>query len=149
MGQHPDRYTAVVDVCVMLRRADGWVLFSKRANTGFSDGLLGIPGGRLEAGESLTVGAARELSEEVGVQVDPDSLKFVHVAHHYGEEWGARLGFFFEADAWEGEPVNREPELCAGLHWVDLADLPDKTIPYVANVLTEIRAGKTLSLHGW
>jgi hypothetical protein len=34
MGHHPDRYLSVVDVCVLLRRADGRVLL-ERANTGF------------------------------------------------------------------------------------------------------------------
>jgi 8-oxo-dGTP diphosphatase len=149
MGHHPDRYLSVVDVCVLLRRADGRVLLAERANTGFSDGQLGIPGGRLEAGESVAAGAARELAEETGVAVDPAGLELLHVAHHTGGAWGARLGFFFSASTWTGDPDNREPQLCAGLHWADPDDLPDKTIPYVAGVLTHIRAGKNFSMHGW
>jgi 8-oxo-dGTP pyrophosphatase MutT (NUDIX family) len=149
VSQHAVRFTSVVDVCVVLRRDDGMVLLAERANTGFSDGQLGVPGGRLEEGESLTAGAARELFEEVGVTVDPATLEFLHVAHHTGGNWGARLGFFFVATSWTGEPVNKEPELCAGLHWVDPADLPDKTIPYVATILGLIGDAQVFSEHGW
>jgi 8-oxo-dGTP pyrophosphatase MutT (NUDIX family) len=87
MGHHPDGYASIVDVCVLLQRADGWVLLAERANTGFSDGQLGVPGGRLEAGESVAAGAARELAEETGVVVDPVELELLHVAHHTGGVW--------------------------------------------------------------
>ncbi|HEY5357769.1 MAG TPA: NUDIX domain-containing protein [Streptosporangiaceae bacterium] len=149
MGHHPDRYASIVDVCVLLQRADRRMLLAERANTGFSDGQLGIPGGRLEAGESVAAGAARELAEEAGVVMDPAELELLYVAHHTGGAWGARLGFFFGTSSWSGEPDNREPQLCAGLHWADPADLPDKTVRYVAAVLADIRAGKTFSMHGW
>jgi 8-oxo-dGTP diphosphatase len=65
----------------------------------------------------VAAGAARELAEETGVAVDPAGLELLHVAHHTGGVWGARLGFFFGASAWTGDPDNREPQLFAGLHW--------------------------------
>jgi hypothetical protein len=36
----------------------------------------------------------------------------------------SRIGFFFTATRWHGEPVNQEPHKCAGLHWTDLARPP-------------------------
>jgi 8-oxo-dGTP diphosphatase len=44
------------------------VLLLKRANTGFLDGFWSVPAGRLDEGESASVGAKRELLEEVGLK---------------------------------------------------------------------------------
>jgi len=100
-------------------------------------------------GFSKTANPAMITKRTRGVVVDPADLELLHVAHHTGGAWGARLGFFFGTSTWSGDPDNREPQLCAGLHWADPGDLPDRTIPYIAGVLTDIRAGKTFSMHGW
>jgi ADP-ribose pyrophosphatase YjhB (NUDIX family) len=46
-----------------------------RRGAGYSAGNLALPGGYLEAGETWTEGAARELFEETGVRVDPATLR--------------------------------------------------------------------------
>ncbi|GAA1101823.1 hypothetical protein GCM10009605_42090 [Nocardiopsis composta] len=145
-----ERFASVVDVCVLLEDSEtSQVLLMERANTGFADGALGIPGGHLEAGESVLQGAAREAAEEVGVKIDPADLVCAHVAHHRNPEGKTRLGFFFTARRWAGEPVNMEPDLCAGLHWVDPDALPSTVIPYIADVIGLIRSGESFSVHGW
>ncbi|MFF8732356.1 NUDIX domain-containing protein [Streptomyces sp. NPDC015171] len=143
------RYRTIVDVHVLLRRADGRVLLMERAGTGYADGQLCPPSGHLEAGESVVAGAIRETAEEVGVELGAAELDFVHVVHHRNGDGEARVGFFFLADSWRGSPVNREPHKCAGLLWADPADPPAHTVPYTAAALAGIAERRPFSLHGW
>jgi 8-oxo-dGTP diphosphatase len=109
------RYRPVVDVYVLLRRPDGTILLLERSGTGYADGQLCPPSGHLEGGESVTRCAVREVAEETGVGIDPKDLVFTHVVHHRNPEGQGRIGIFFTATRWAGEPVNREPHKCAGL----------------------------------
>lgn len=63
---------------VVLWRA-GEILVMKRGAGGFAGGGWFIPGGHLEAGERPTEACARELLEETGISMDPDSLRLVDV----------------------------------------------------------------------
>jgi len=144
-----DRYRSIVDVYVLLRRADGMILLLERSGTGYADGQLCPPSGHLEAGESVAQCAVREVDEEVGVGVDPADLVFTHVVHHRNPEGQGRMGFFFAATRWAGEPVNREPHKCAGLQWADPARPPANTVPYTAAALAAIAAGAPFSIDGW
>jgi 8-oxo-dGTP diphosphatase len=65
----PDR--AVVDVAVgVLLQDDGAFLLTSRPQAKVYAGYWEFPGGKLEAGESVAQALARELSEELGLQVD-------------------------------------------------------------------------------
>ncbi len=103
-----DRYRTIVDVSVLLRRPDGTILLLERSGTGYADGQLCPPSGHLEAGESVVQGAIRETREETGVLIDPADLAFSHVVHHRSPEGQARIGFFFTAVRWQGEPAKLE-----------------------------------------
>jgi 8-oxo-dGTP diphosphatase len=94
-------------------------------------------------------GVIREAHEEAGVLTDPADLAFSHVVHHRNLEGQPRTGFFFTATRWQGEPVNREPHECAGLHWADHAPPPANTVPYTAAALTAMTHGAAFSLDGW
>jgi 8-oxo-dGTP diphosphatase len=142
-------YRPVVDVHLILERHDGHVLLAERANTGYADGLVNAPGGKLEEGEDVRAAAIREAREEIGVEVDPDDARCVAVVHHRAPDGEARVGFFFATRTWEGEPVNAEPHKCAGLLWVDPDDLPPHTIAYGAAGLRTYRSGEPFALDGW
>ncbi|MGW7520593.1 NUDIX domain-containing protein [Streptomyces sp. NPDC054796] len=106
--------------------------------------------GKLDQGEPLSAGAARELLEETGVVVDPGHLRLVHVVHHRQSDTLARIGFFFEATEWTGEPVNREPEKCLRLAWFSLHEPPEDLIEYPREgLLGYLRAASGLTEHGW
>lgn len=145
----PERYTSIVDVYVLLQRADDRILLLERANTGYADGQLCPPSGHLEANESVIDGAIREAHEEVGVVIRPNDITCVHVVHHRSPQGQGRIGIFFRTTQWSGEPTNCEPHKCAGLYWVNPDDLPANTVPYSAAAITQIQTGAHFSIDGW
>lgn len=138
----------LVDVHILLVR-NGEVLLSKRRSGDRFDGRWHLPAGKLEAGESATAGAAREAREEIGVEIDPADLRFVHAAHVIGSGLESRLGLFFETSRWTGEPANREPDKSYELRWFALTALPDNLIEYPASALRAHPTGEPYSELGW
>jgi 8-oxo-dGTP diphosphatase len=133
------RSTLIPTVYLLLRR-DNEVLILRRANTGYMDGSYCLVAGHIEAGEPAKDAMAREAEEEAGVIINPDDLRHVHTGHRYNRD---RIDLFFEADKWQGEIVNAEPDKCDDLSWFPLDQLPDTTIPYVRFVLDAISKGAT------
>ncbi|MBW8087039.1 MULTISPECIES: NUDIX hydrolase [Streptomyces] len=138
----------VIDTHIILRAGDK-ILLSQRGGP-YGYGRWHAPSGKLEHGESASEGAARELLEETGVTVDPDRLRLVHTVHHRQSEEVTRLGLFFEATQWTGEPENREPAKCLALRWFPVHDLPEDIIEYPAAGLHGYLQGATsFTEHGW
>lgn len=125
------------------------VLLLRRANTGFADGSWSVPGGCLEEGETLPAAAAREAREETGVIIDPADLEFAHLCHHADPDGNARIGVFFAARRWVGEPVNAEPGKCSEIGWHHLDDLPADIVSYIRTGLLARTRQETFSLDGW
>ncbi|MGW0844168.1 NUDIX hydrolase [Streptomyces sp. NPDC002787] len=137
----------VIDTHVILRDGDK-ILFSQRGGP-YGHGRWHVPSGKLDAGEPLTVGAARELYEETGVTVSPEHLRLVHTVHHR-QDGHERIGFFFVATTWEGEPINREPEKCLALDWFTVHEPPEDIIEYpAAGLRGYLEAESTFTEHGW
>lgn len=139
----------LIDLHVLLV-SDGNILLTQRrdANPTF-DGLWHLPSGKLDAGESAIDAASREVEEEVGVLIESADLHHVHTIHVNGSGPEPRLGLFFEARRWIGEPTNREPDKCSAVRWFPLDDLPDQLIDYPATGIHAYHNGLTFSVRGW
>ncbi|MFE3454137.1 NUDIX domain-containing protein [Nonomuraea sp. NPDC059194] len=133
----------------LILRQHGKVLLLLRANTGFADGSWSVPGGCLNADETLPEGAAREALEELGIVIDPADLTFAGLCHHADPDGQARIGVFFTASRWIGEPVNAEPEKCDKIDWFEADDLPDDIVTYIRTGIDAYRSGQAFSLDGW
>ncbi|WP_211169073.1 NUDIX hydrolase [Aromatoleum toluvorans] len=134
-----------VGVHVLMER-EGRILLMRRAGTGFFDGLYSLPGGHVEADESLGRTAVREMREEVGVEIDPAGLVHLGVVHRRSDT--NRVDFFLRAKAWAGEPRICEPDKCDALGWFARADLPANTVAYVRQALAAGEGPWILEL-GW
>jgi len=143
-----ERYRSIIDVHVILPRGDE-ILLLERQNTGYCDGMLHLPSGHLDEGEPIPHGAAREAREEVGVDIAPADLCLATVVHHRQCEDLARVGMFFLAEQWSGEPVVAEPHKAGKLVWADPRALPSNTIPYPLEGIRSWVSGDRLALHGW
>ncbi|MEU4332807.1 NUDIX hydrolase [Nonomuraea dietziae] len=133
----------------LILRQQNKVLLLLRANTGFADGSWSVPGGCLDADETLPEGAAREAREELGIAIDSADLTFAGLCHHADPDGQARIGVFFTASRWIGEPVNAEPGKCDKIDWFDIDDLPDDVVSYIRTGIDTYRCGHAFSLDGW
>ncbi|MEV6588143.1 NUDIX hydrolase [Streptomyces acidicola] len=139
----------IVDVMVILER-NGHILLAERKDTGYADGMLNLPSGKVDHDrENVTQAAAREVLEEVGVRVDAAALRHVHVMNYLNPEGEQRIGWFFAVTHWDGEPYNAEPHKCAGISWHRPEELPDNTVPYNALGIGHALKGEPFSVHGW
>lgn len=138
-------FSLVPAAYIILRKGDE-VLLIRRSNTGYMDGFYSLPSGHIDGNEPAMRAAAREAKEEVGVEIVPSDLRFVHVVHRVAEEKDhERVDFFFEATKWSGEPENTEPEKCDDVQWFSLGDLPAKLSPVVAQALQKMADGEYYS----
>jgi 8-oxo-dGTP diphosphatase len=145
----PDRFTSIVDVHMVLRRA-GKILLLRRAGDVYATGQLCLPSGHLEEGESILQAAVRETREEIGIALDPSELRLVLSIHQRNcGTRHTRIGFVFEPRRWDGEPANGEPDKCSSLVWADPGNLPAETFEYTAAAVRAIEHGATFALNGW
>lgn len=137
-----------VDVFLLLIR-DGEVLLALRENTGYANGQWNVPSGKVEEGESAVAALLREAHEEVGLRLDAGDVRHVATVHQRNPEGGARIGLFFQAVSWPGEPINAEPHKCGGIGWYPLEALPPNTFVYTCAGLDAFRTGASFTLSGW
>ncbi|CBG71930.1 putative NUDIX hydrolase [Streptomyces scabiei 87.22] len=128
------------------------VLLQRSQNAKFAQGMWDLPVGKSEQGEPVTETAVRELYEETGLTVKPESLKVAHIIHG---AWGVEApnGFLtvvFAAHEWMGDPENREPRKHAQVCWVDTDAIPEEFVDTTASALRRyLGDGPQVSLDGW
>jgi len=120
----------IVDVAVgVLVRSDGCVLLGNRPEGKPWAGWWELPGGKLEPGESVLAALARELHEELGIEVQK-ATPWVTYVHQYPTNT-VRL-HFCRVSSWLAEPQSKEQQ---ALKWIDvqsaleLSDLLPATYP--------------------
>ena len=114
----PGRADAALLECVAFMLVkNGHVLAERRKLTKrLAPGAVALPGGHVDAGESLEDALRRELDEELGVAAE--SVSFVCTLLHRAEKF--RRLHYFVVESWRGEIVNQEAD---ELVWV-LLDEP-------------------------
>jgi len=104
-------------VAVGLVRRDGHFLLGSRDPERPGGGTWEFPGGKLEPGEAAKAALARELVEEVGIQVV--AARPYPAFDHAQGDFAVRL-YPFLVTAFSGEPEGREGQ---ALRWAEQAEL--------------------------
>ncbi|MBT9529285.1 MAG: Nudix family hydrolase, partial [Pseudomonas sp.] len=107
----------------VIRRGDGHILLAKRADQQHQGGLWEFPGGKVEAGESVSTALHRELHEELGIAVTA-ARPLIKVQHDYPDK--QVLLDVWEVSGFTGEPHGAEGQPLA---WVSPRQLPDYDFP--------------------
>ena len=113
------------------------ILISRRPDHTHLGGLWEFPGGKVEAGESLTQALDRELFEELGLRVEHcEPLMEIH--HDYPDK-SVFLDIWW-VNGFSGEPEGREGQL---IRWVNAESLneyhfPEANKPIVAHVVEQL-----------
>jgi 8-oxo-dGTP diphosphatase len=132
----------VTEVAVgVLLRADGAVLLADRPAGKAYAGYWEFPGGKVEAGETVAVALARELREEIGVEIGP-SAPWVTFEFDYPHAY-VRL-HFERVYAWTGTPQAHEGQRLA-FHALDAA-APAPLLPAAIPALRWLRLPDLLAL---
>jgi 8-oxo-dGTP diphosphatase len=121
-------------VFVLLER-DNQYFFLRRFNTGWADGLLTLPAGHVDKGDSVIKSAIKETKEEAGVDVSPEDLEFIHVDYILDEY----VNFYFRANKFTGEPFLCEPHAASEAIWINKNMLPEDIVPQVKNLLIQLQ----------
>lgn len=99
----------------LILRPDGFLLLAQRPEGKPWSGWWELPGGKIEPGETTLEALARELREELGIEVT-DASPWVTYTHEYPKNI-VRLGFC-RVTGWRGEPRGLENQ---ALTWADPA----------------------------
>jgi len=101
----------IVDVvAAVILQPDGRFLLARRPDGKPYAGYWEFPGGKVEAGESLFQALARELHEELGIEVEH---AYPWLVRHFDYEHASVKLHFFRVVAWGGEPHGKESQLLA------------------------------------
>ena len=106
-----------------LVRDDRVLLVHRRPDKAANPDVWDLPGGLIEAGESELGALARELQEELGVQIAPGSVSHLCRLIAGPADGPALLSAWLVRD-WQGTPANVAPEEHDGMGWFGLEDLP-------------------------
>ncbi|MGW0011512.1 NUDIX domain-containing protein [Streptomyces tendae] len=140
----------VIGVHLYLERPDGTVLLGLRhPDSAFAPSTWHVLACHCEQ-ENAIACLIREAREEAGLHIERADVELVHVIHHIDRAGDRpRMGLFFRACAWSGEPELREPDKCTQWKFWDPAALPDDLVPYTRVAIGKIQNGELYSETGW
>lgn len=132
--------TIVPVVAAALIGADGQVLMQRRRLGAEHGGLWEFPGGKVEAGESLTESLCREVSEELGIAVEPDSLQPLSFS---ASEAQPHVILLYTCRTWSGDPVCLDGEEIGWFAPTELSHLamPPLDVPLARRLVIFLATG--------
>jgi 8-oxo-dGTP diphosphatase len=125
----------VIEVAAaVIQRPDGAFLLAQRPAGKVYAGYWEFPGGKVEPGEPADRALARELHEELGIDIGP---AYPWITRVYTYPHGTVRLNFFRVHEWQGEPHPREDQAIA---WQDLkaARMVAPMLPANAPVLASL-----------
>lgn len=107
----------------VITAADGKIFIARRADSAHQGGLWEFPGGKVSPGETVQQALARELEEELAIQV-LHSEPLIKIRHDYGDK--QVLLDVHRVTGFTGQPVGNEGQ---PVQWVSRQQLADFDFP--------------------
>lgn len=105
--------------------SEGQVLLALRNEKQHQGGLWEFPGGKVESGETVRGALARELQEELGIEIEQSATRpLIQVPYHYSDK--SVLLDVYKVCGFTGEPHGAEGQ---PLEWVSTDCLSDYAFP--------------------
>ncbi len=104
------------------------ILIDRRLNKGRLAGYWEFPGGKVEPNESVVDCIAREIKEELGIEIAVGE-HLITVNHDYGNQNGSQTAISLivhQCQHLSGEP---QPLECSAVKWVKLSELEQYNLP--------------------
>jgi 8-oxo-dGTP diphosphatase len=132
----------VVVVCVALIDDSGRVLLARRPAGKPMAGLWEFPGGKLQAGETPEAALARELGEELGIEIAPAAAAPLAFASHAYANFHVLL-LLYLCRRWRGDVTACEGQSLAWVQpqQVESYPMPEADKPLVAALRDHLARG--------
>ena len=131
--------TNVIEVSAGLLFRDGKLLITQRHADAHLGGLWEFPGGKREPGESFEQCLARELREELGVEVSVGRV-LEDLTHSYSEKTVRLVFFLCRLGSGELQPLG-----CAAIKWISPGELNAHEFPAAdARLLEKLKGAPEL-----
>jgi len=123
-------------------RQDSKLLVLRRKNSSYMNGYFCLPGGHVEAAETLQQAISRELQEETGIVVLPETWELFCIVQTVIDS-RAYMRFIFRTSNWSGNLELGEPHKAEDLGFYEMSEL-DKLTPSDTLIVQHMnRAGLT------
>lgn len=142
------RFKIIPAVYLLLQNEKKEYLFGLRKNTGYADGMWGLPAGHLDGFETMRQGLSREAQEELKIIIAPENMQVILMMHRLAPSREC-VDCFIQASQWQGDIVIGEPNKCAELRFFSLNSLPDNIILQEKYALQAIQSGMHYCEYGW
>lgn len=119
-------------VVAVIRDKNNQILIAQRAIKKHQGGKWEFPGGKVEKGESAQQALARELDEELGIQISVIT-PLIQLHHDYPD-----LTVFldvYDVREWLGKAYGKEGQ---PIRWVDIETLQNYTFPVANEAILEV-----------
>ncbi len=132
----PDLHRTVVVALAFIRQGDSILLVRQREGPGY----WGLPGGVLEAGESVDQAAIREVKEETGLDV-----RLLRLVGLYSKPAEGALAVTFEAEAVGGALLQATDETIEARYF-PVAHLPQPIRSHLRQRVEDLQCGSPSAL---
>jgi ADP-ribose pyrophosphatase YjhB (NUDIX family) len=105
-------------------------------------GHWGLPGGKVDPFEPLRTAAAREIAEELGIEIAPETLLCVvdQIDLARGQHWVSPV---YLVERFEGDPSILEPQALSDMGWFPIAQPPHPLTTATVQALAALRSNKS------
>lgn len=124
--------TANVGVALIVNNNKGQILLGLR-NSNLGKKTWGLPGGKLEKGETIENCIIRETKEEIGLTLE--EMKYNCITNDIYEDGNHFVTIFVDAIKIHGIPTRMEPEKCLEWKYFDIDNLPRNLFLPVKNLI--------------